>query len=117
MADSNPSVELAPLKGSIVLDLDQFDEGIEQVEEKITRLATLFKICFNPEINIDMNNFNESIDDAIKQTERLDDVIDGIENKKVNIDIEINEPSSKDIANMFPAGDNVSPFEHNKYNK
>ncbi len=112
MADSNPSVELAPLKGSIVLDLDQFDEGIEQVEEKITRLATLFKICFNPEINIDMNNFNESIDDAIKQTERLDDVIDGIENKKVNIDIEINEPSSKDIANMFPAGDNVSPFEH-----
>lgn len=112
MADSNPSVELAPLKGSIVLDLDQFDEGIEQVEEKITRLATLFKICFNPDINIDFSNFNESIDEAIKQADRLDDVIDSIENKRVNIDIEINEPSLKDIESKFPVGDNISPFEH-----
>ena len=112
MADSNPSVELAPLKGSIVLDLDQFDEGIEQVEERITRLATLFKICFNPDINIDFSNFNESIDEAIKQADRLDNVIDGIENKRVNIDIEINEPSLKDIESKFPVGDNISPFEH-----
>ena len=112
MADSNPSVELAPLKGSIVLDLDQFDEGIERVEERITRLATLFKICFNPDINIDFSNFNESIDEAIKQADRLDDVIDSIENKRVNIDIEINEPSLKDIESKFPVGDNISPFEH-----
>lgn len=112
MADSNPSVELAPLKDTFILDLDEFTKSVEEVEEKVTRLGALFKICFNPEINIDFSNFNESIDEAIKQAERLDDVVDSIENKRVNIDIEINEPSLKDIESKFPVGDNISPFEH-----
>lgn len=97
MADNSPSVELAPLKGSIILDLDQFDDAITQAEDKIVRLAELFQVALHPQIDIDFDNFDQSIDGAIEKTKQLQQDLSSLDK---DIDININTNSNEKLSEL-----------------
>lgn len=85
MADNSPSVELAPLKGSILLDLDQFDNAVSNVEDTLVHLAELFHIALNPNISIDMNDFDNSLENAIAKSKQLQEELSGLSDKDITI--------------------------------
>ena len=74
MSGENPSVELAPLRGSIVIDLDNFNEGIEEVENRVESLKELFDdISLN--FNLDgIDEIQSQLSDVTSDLDTLNDM-------------------------------------------
>ena len=91
MSGENPSVELAPLRGSIVIDLDNFNEGIEEVESKVESLKELFDdISLN--FNLDgINEIQSQLSDVTSQLDNLDDLTATPDIDLININTVLDE--------------------------
>ena len=74
MADEG-SLELAPLRAKVVLDLTQFDEGMEQIVDKTDTLKDV-NVPVKVEINTNSDGIEETtegIEEANQETEQLAD--------------------------------------------
>ena len=74
MADEG-SLELAPLRAKVVLDLTQFDEGMEQIVDKTDTLKDV-NVPVKVEINTNsdgIEEITEGIEEANQETEQLAD--------------------------------------------
>ncbi len=74
MADEG-SLELAPLRAKVVLDLTQFDEGMEQIVDKTDTLKDV-NVPVKVEINTNsdgIEEITEGIEEANQETEQLSD--------------------------------------------
>lgn len=74
MADEG-SLELAPLRAKVVLDLTQFDEGMEQISDKTDALKDVnvpVKVDIDTNSN-GMEEITEGIEEANQETEQLSD--------------------------------------------
>ncbi len=91
MSGENPSVELAPLRGSIVIDLDNFNEGIEEVESRVESLKELFDdISLN--FNLDgINEIQSQLSDVTSQLDDLDDLTATPDIDLININTVLDE--------------------------
>ncbi len=61
MADEG-SLELAPLRAKVVLDLTQFDEGMEQIIDKTDALKDI-----NVPLKINLNNNPEDLEEVTEE--------------------------------------------------
>ena len=61
MADEG-SLELAPLRAKVVLDLTQFDEGMEQIVDKTDELKDI-----NVPLKINLNNNPEDLEEVTEE--------------------------------------------------
>lgn len=113
MADNGPSFEVAPLKGSFLLDLDQFDESIDSVEDKLISLSDLFKVALNPNIDVNFDDFDNSIKSAISEVHELTNNLHGLsKNIDLNIDTHIDTTNIDDLHDITNStGSNVSDKE------
>lgn len=106
-------VELAPLRGSIILDLSSFDDAIEQIESRIESLTDSLRTAFediNPEINITTNGGFES---EIEEVEQLSDAIDETSSQVSELGDALNEASDRvnDLSSaMDEMNDRMSSF-------
>ena len=79
MADEG-SLELAPLRAKVVLDLTQFDEGMEQIADKTDTLKDV-NVPVKVEINTNsdgVEEITEGIEEANQETEQLADNLEGV---------------------------------------
>ena len=79
MADEG-SLELAPLRAKVVLDLTQFDEGMEQIADKTDALKDVnvpVKVDIDTNSN-GMEEITEGIEEANQETEQLSDNLEGV---------------------------------------
>lgn len=74
------SLELAPLRAKVVLDLTQFDEGMEQISDKTDALKDVnvpVKVDIDTNSN-GMEEITEGIEEANQETEQLSDNLEGV---------------------------------------